>query len=242
MPNPRNTPCKQLTSLGEKQYFKDKMGAIKANVDNGTKEFDFVLHENINTPVSFILLGTSQNNTNAIDYNAYYSTLPVDLANTTYGNAHNHLKTDTTHIGIFAPFDLNSLAFYGTMESNPQSPIHNVIPKKSVTYVITNIGLFALKITDLSKLNAFVMNYGGWSENEIEKYMTDTFQNKEKYNIRHNSTHDEQVTGFLRFLKDQDIGIELYEGSKDTYQNWKKLELVNNGSGSYSFNEIPCNL
>lgn len=200
------------------------------------------MHSNNNTPVSFVLIGSSQNNTNAIDYQSYYNTLPVDVANSTYGNAHNHLKADTTHIGIFAPFDLNSLAFYGTMESHPQSPIYSTIPKKSVTFVITDKGFFALKIKDISKLKAFVTNYSGWSDKEIEKYMKDTFQNKEKYNIRYNSTHDEQVTGFLRFIKDEDIGIELYEGSRDTYQGWKKLELVNNGNGNFTFNEIPCNI
>ncbi|WP_312343613.1 hypothetical protein [Chryseobacterium binzhouense] len=42
--------------------------------------------------------------------------------------------------------------------------------------------------------------------------------------------------------KDKDIGVELYEGNKDTFNNWKKLELVDNGNKNYSFNGTPCNL
>lgn len=77
---------------------------------------------------------------------------------------------------------------------------------------------------------------------ESANYLKEMFQDEDGYNIQHDSTHDELVTGFLRFIVDEDIGIDLYEGDKDTYQSWKKLELLDNGNGNFSFNEIPCNL
>jgi hypothetical protein len=47
--------------------------------------------------------------------------------------------------------------------------------------------------------------------------MKDFIQNPKKYNILPTSTRQEQVTGFLRFLQDQDIGIDLYVGNSDTF-------------------------
>jgi hypothetical protein len=238
------TPCLQLKTLGEKQYFKDKMDVLKANVNTGIKEKGFVLHENTNNPISPIVMGSADNDTNAIDYSPYYNSISNDLnaLNSMYGNAHNHLASDTTHVGIFPPHDLNALALYGGMEAHPQSPIYSNPPKRAVTFLITDKGLFALKINDLAKLTAFVVDFAGWSNEKHDDYIKKTFQHKKQYNIRHQSTHDELVTGFLRFIKDKDIGVDLYEGNKDTYNNWKKLELIDHGNGNYNFNETPCNL
>ena len=46
---------------------------------------------------------------------------------------------------------------------------------------------------------------------------------------------------FICFMKDKDVGVELYEGDKNTFGNWKKLELIDNGDETYNFNQIPCN-
>ena len=67
------------------------------------------------------------------------------------------------------------------------------------------------------------------------------FNTPKLYNITPNSTHDEQVTGFLRFIQDQDIGVDLYEGNEETFNGWKKLNLTES-NGSFSFTESsPCN-
>lgn len=66
------------------------------------------------------------------------------------------------------------------------------------------------------------------------------FKAENKYNIRHESTYEEQVSGFLRFIQDESIGIELYEGNKTTMGDWKKLELLNNGT--FGFKKTPCNI
>lgn len=240
--DPRDTPCKQLMSLGEKQYFKDRMGALKANVDNGTKEFGFVLHENSTTPVSQVLIGSADTTANTIDFGSYYQSLSNELANSLYGNAHNHLANDPEHVGIFPPDDLALLSLFGVIEALPQNPNYSAIPKKAVIYVITDKGLFALKINNLQKLKAYVIKYENMMKTgEAANYLKEMFQDEDGYNIQHDSTHDQLVTGFLRFIIDEDIGIDLYEGNKNTYQGWKKLELVNNGGGNYYFNEIPCN-
>ncbi|MCX8525974.1 hypothetical protein OF897_18835 [Chryseobacterium formosus] len=236
-------PCEQLESLGGKQYFKNRMDQLKNNVDSGTQEYGFALHDNINTPISYLLMGSGQSNSNTIDFSTYYSGLSNDMANSLYGNAHNHLANDSTHVGIFPPDDLALLSLFGIIETLPQSTFYNPIPKKAVIYLITDKGLFALKITNLQKLKAYVIKYANMLKTgESANYLKEMFQDEDGYNIQHDSTHDELVTGFLRFIVDEDIGIDLYEGDKDTYQSWKKLELLDNGNGNFSFNEIPCNL
>jgi hypothetical protein len=55
--------------------------------------------------------------------------------------------------------------------------------------------------------------------------MKNEFSNSKKYNITHTSTKLQQITGFLRFIKDKNIGVDLYEGDKDNFGAWKKLTL-----------------
>ena len=110
----------------------------------------------------------------------------------------------------------------------------------------TKIKYFMIEtnITDTStlglKLDTFIKDYGTWSKAKTIKYMEDTFQNDEQYNILPTSTHDEQVTGFLRFMQDKDLGIELFEGNKSDFGGWKKLSLQSNGGNNYSFTSTPC--
>ena len=79
------------------------------------------------------------------------------------------------------------------------------------------------------------------SNSEKEKYVKDNFFDPEKYNILPTSTHDQQVTGFLRFLEDKDVGADIYEGNPVNNGEWRKLNLVNN-NGSFTYTQTPCNL
>ena len=42
--------------------------------------------------------------------------------------------------------------------------------------------------------------------------------------------------GFLKLMKEYDIGVDYYEGD-DNFENWKKLELNGNNPPT----ELPCN-
>lgn len=106
---------------------------------------------------------------------------------------------------------------------------------------MTEKGYFAMKITDYTKLTAFLTWYVTGPRDDVGKFIND-FKSEDVYNINPSATHDELVTGFLRFMKDQDVGVELYEGDKNTFENWRKLELVDSGNENYSFNPIPCNI
>lgn len=168
LPNPKTDPCVQLSNLGKKDYFKNNMAELNNNVENGTVEKGFVLHNDATTPASYIISGSSNNDSNSIDFSAYYSTLSNAQVYSMYGNAHNHLKNDPKHIGVFTPEDLPFLATYGIIETDPQNPVKSLLPVKSIIFVTTDKGFFALKIKDLDGLKAFVNKYGNMNDIELE--------------------------------------------------------------------------
>ncbi|WP_438967255.1 hypothetical protein [Flavobacterium sp.] len=239
--NVKNDPCNEIEKVIEKPQFVTNMQALKNNI-NGTKEIGFIIRDKEGTDAySQILEG---NNNGTVTY-PYPESTPaeLDLLFSSVGTAHNHITTINTQIGIFTPEDLDSLVFNGLIETHTQNPNVSTIPKKSVIFVITDKGFFALKINNLAKLIAFTNSYRLWSYDETKEYMEETFQNSNVYNIRPESSHDEQVTGFLRFIEDQDIGVDLYEGDDDNFNNFSKLSLANFGYGEepYSFVSTPCN-
>lgn len=240
-------PCDQLKKLQNEPEFKSKMNILKSNVETGSKEKGFVLfdqsvpnsnHLPPNFRTSDIIEGDAKGD---INYGPYLASLPNDEQYRRYGAAHNHLKNNPYHIGVFSPEDLGNLLLFGWIESAPTNPYGSLYAEKSVNFVITNIGLFAIKINDLSKLEAYMVKYGQKREiDELENYNKKEIQ--EKYKIMPTSSHDEQVIGLLRLINDEQIGIDFYEGNPENYNNWKKLELVNNGNNTFSYNEVPCDL
>ena len=232
-----NTPCGQLKIVSENTNVKAKFTTLKNNI-TGTNEKGILIRDVAGNETSNIIDGDGKGNI----YYPYNTNDPYYYQ--TYGTAHNHLKNNPEHIGIFTPEDLYQLVGNAMIEMNPANPNVSSTPKKSVIFVITDKGFFALKITDVLKLADFVAWYASNKKNETDdfKKLMKKFLGKKAYNINPTATHDQQVTGFLRFMQDRDLGIELYEGDKNTFGNWKKLELIDSGNGNYNFNEIPCNL
>ena len=196
--------------------------------------------DNTNNIFSPIIEGDAEGN---LEY-PYKIMLSNDDLMRFYGTAHNHLEKNPGHIGIFTPEDFYPLLFNGIIETHPDNIYKKTKPEKSIALVITKIGVFAMKINDLAKLDAFVTKYKSIVANgkeAIREYLNKKFSNPEEYNILPSSTHDEQVTGFLRFIKDEAIGIDLYEGNKNNFDGWKKLSLQDNGNGTFSQTAEPCN-
>lgn len=98
LPNKNFDPCKQLKNLAEKQSFKDKVTILKNNINTGTVEKGFVLHDDATTQFSPIIEGNSEGE---IDYNAYSNQISEDLLYKLYRSAHNHLLSDPDHVGDF---------------------------------------------------------------------------------------------------------------------------------------------
>lgn len=227
--------CEQLNGLKEKNGFTTKMTALKNNL-TGTKEKGFTVRDIEGDEFSDIVTGDDDGNVDVF----YGQEQTNEQIYRTVGAGHNHLQNNPDHIGIFTPEDLGPLLLTGLIETSENNPYTKPSPDKAFSFVITNKGYFLMKINDIQKLQTFVLDYKSWSLDKIKKYLAETFQNPEQYNIRPESTREELITGFLRFLQDKDIGAELYEGDSNTFDNVKKLTLSDNGNGNYSFNEEPC--
>jgi hypothetical protein len=238
----KKDPCNQLKKILQNNDFISGMDILKNNL-NGNFEKGFTIRDTNGT------ISTSQvvtGNADGVAY-PYNDTTPQELENTfrTIGTAHNHIY-DNGHVGIFTPEDItNSLYLNALIETSPQNPYSKPTPTSSVNFVVTNIGFFALKITDFSKLQAFALMYGSWSQTKKDAFVKEKFKNQDKYNISKNSTHDEQVIGFLLFLKDYDIGISLYEADSSDFSNLRELQLTAippyTYPFDYSYNSRICN-
>ena len=211
-------PCDQLKKIQNESEFKNRMGILKGNIDTGTKEKGFVLYSepvpNSNyLPPKFKISNIIEGGDNGtIDYKTYFSNLSsMDLLYRSYGAGHNHLKNNPDHIGVFTPEDLANLLFFGWLETDTNNPYGTMNAENSINFVITKIGLFAVKINDLSKLEAFMVKYGsiGLNPEKKENYFENIIQ--AKYNLLSNSTNNEQITGFLRLIEDEKMGIDFYE-------------------------------
>uniref|UniRef100_UPI002FC9C70F hypothetical protein n=1 Tax=Chryseobacterium aquaticum TaxID=452084 RepID=UPI002FC9C70F len=245
VPEPQEPACKQLSALKNKTGFTEKMTTLKNNIESGTKEKGFILHDDSATPTSNVIEGGSPYDPADVNFEPYYETLYQSnkpLLYKGYGSVHAHLKNNPNHIGVPTPEDFNQLVISGLLETSPENVNQKPTPQKAVMLVTTKIGLFALKINDFAKMKAFLSKYMLMSKEEKEDYVKKNFFDSEKYNIFPTSTHDEQVTGFLRFLKDEEVGADMYEGNPANNGDWKKLDLLKNTNGTYSFTQTPCNL
>jgi hypothetical protein len=227
--------CEQLNGLKEKSGFTTKMTVLKNNL-TGTREKGFSVRDIEGDEFSNIVTGDENGNVDVI----HGETQTNEQIYRTIGIGHNHLQNNPDHIGIFTPEDLGPLLLTGLIETSAQNPYAKATPEKAFVFVLTNKGYFQMKINDKQKLQDFVLDYKTWSKDDIKEYLADIFQNPDVYNIRPTSTREEIITGFLRFMQDKDLGVDLYEGDSNTFDNVKKLTLVDNGNGSFSFDAEPC--
>lgn len=241
------TPCDQLKAIKDKPGFTNKMTELKNNVPTGTQEKGFIIRDIPNQEFSPVVQGGGMDGGVMFPFK---DNTPQDLEELyrTYGTAHNHLESKINHVGVFSPEDIGALYYLGMFETFANNPHRSDFPKKTIMYVITNRGLFAMKINDFNKLYTFakwwsdmVMSDVNNGTEDSKKYTEDHFSNPEKYNITNTSTKEQQIKGFLRFIKDKNIGIDLYEGDKESFGGWKKLTLKTNLDGTFSYSEEPCN-
>ncbi|WP_396153209.1 hypothetical protein [Flavobacterium sp.] len=221
---PKTTnPCNELKVNSNNSDFKSKMQTLKDNV-NGTKEKAFGVYNGShvtptqsNPSCGAVLEGDEQNGS------------PIPYHISLKATAHNHLKAAIyNHIGTFTPNDLIAFSNLIITAEDYLSPIKK---EEFAIYLVCDEGNYALKVSDIDKLYNFVVEY---ESNATFKDFVDKFY-KEK-NISHGKPKQDQNIGFLKLLKEYDIGVEYYEADEN-FENWKKLELDNNNE---NINETPC--
>ncbi|MFD2891275.1 hypothetical protein ACFS5J_04520 [Flavobacterium chuncheonense] len=132
------------------------------------------------------------------------------------------------HIGTFAPNDITALEDIITLSKQQNSLVKN---NEFAYYLVCDEGNYAIKLTDLMKLQVFTLVYKTnipYRE-KVNKFYLDN-------NMAHGKPKNEQNIGFLKFLKNFQLGIEYYEADEN-FENWKKLEL---NSSENDINKTPC--
>lgn len=233
-PGEVSDPCLQLRTQTAKPAFVSKMNVLKNN-RTGQYEKGFNISTNPNNEFSPIITG---NGLGELDY-GLFSMSDAD-AFTMYGSAHNHLNDKPDQVGVFGQVDLQDLFVRSVLEMATQNPNNTATPEKSVVYLISNIGFFALKINDIAKFQAYCVKWMNFSDEQKKNFVDNVFSHPNGYNITHNSPYLQQVKGFLRYLQDEDMGVDLFEGETNTYGGWKKLSLNSDGNANFTINSVPC--
>ncbi len=241
LPNPNSTdPCAQLQALSNDPLIKAKAAQVKSKV-TAVNEWGFMLIDKPSGQTGPILAGVNQDDVTwpvmATDGT------PLDDLYRWYGDWHNHLQNQWDHSGAFSPNDVRNLQTIGLIQTSPDNPYQASAPDKAVIFVNTFAGLFALKISDQTKLNAFNQKMYDISldPNKQDDYSNNWVLNRDCYNLNAFATHDQTVIGMLRLLSDEDAGVTLFECSNPSnLTGWKELNLTEN-AGTYNFTEIPCN-
>ena len=207
------------------EVFKEKMQVLKNSINDtvektfGVYNGNFLANNNeyANPTCGAIIDGTGQNTGNV---NYHVSMKAV---------AHNHVTDPQKgHIGTFTLNDIIQLYDILLLAKTSNSPIKD---EEFATYLTCNEGNYALKITDFQKLQTFALKVKTFEtfKDKIDKFY------KEK-NMVHGEEKVKQNIGFLKLMKEYDIGVDYYEGD-DNFENWKKLELNGNNPPT----ELPCN-
>ena len=203
--------CIELNKNAQDLVFKERMQVLN-NAISGNNEKNFAIYNashytppGINPTCGPIVEGTAQH-TGPIVFHEYMKAI-----------AHNHLKDSIyNHIGTFTPNDLQQFSDIMVNSEDPNSPIEQ---NELSTYLVCQEGNYAVKVNNSNKLYNFAFKYANDINfrDKIDKYY---LENK----MVHGSDKKMQNIGFLKLIKQFDLGIKLYQGDTN-FENWEQLEL-----------------
>ena len=103
------------------------------------------------------------------------------------------------------------------------------------SYLVTAHGTkYAIKFTpqDPNSLNTYNQNFFvGWEFNNVK----DVKEKAYEQNVNSKNTIAQNELGFLKFLRDQNLGVEIYKADA-TFTQWSKLTIGTDGL----VKPIPC--
>lgn len=219
---PNETPCEQLKNRNNKAIANttppktvvDNLKDLKNNMAANPRERFFAL-----TP-------TSAAEDEFVESYTEGALNGAEVALSLYQNAVTafmHCHYSTSLLSIFSLSDLQQMYFY-TNTGN----IYN--PSTFTSYLVTAHGTqYAIKFNGQSYSSNFFL---GWEADGI-KYIREE-EYKKKVDVS-NSIQSNEL-GFLQFIKQQQMGFELYRANSD-FSQWTKLSLNPQGT---QIIEVPC--
>jgi hypothetical protein len=202
--------CNDLATKDANPDFINYMNDLKTRAASQNFESAYTMFQNASLGLQF---STRFDGTPAypeVNIGVGFSSTSADL--NSIGAIHCHLDNGTTY-KIFSFSDIIALAEFASISTRPTAEFG--------IYVVTSSGTFCIKIKNKIQLkdrkNIMIATEGLYDE-KLERF------------VKKSKPVDEQVLGFLRFLKEEKFNqsIELFEKDETTNQ-WNKLELTPNG-------------
>jgi hypothetical protein len=218
---PKKTPCQQLKEMNTKPIANtsppktvlSNLNDLTTQIATNPRERMFVMTpttESENEYVETYVEGSL--NGDGVFFSAGLNVLSIIM----------HCHYNTSQYSIFSLQDLQEISFY--LDSG------NIInPETFTSIVVTAQGTkYALKITPpnttFDSNNYLSTFFVGWEFDNIKNSKEDIY----KENVKEGNTPAQNELGFLKFLKTQKIGFELYKADA-TFSQWTKLSLATNG-------------
>jgi hypothetical protein len=219
---PTIDPCIKMNLLKNDVVFKQKLGNLKTQANTAAsqpKEMSFVR-----------TLKTNPTPTDNFNYAQFLGPPGANFVNSSYV-AQTLKGIDHCHNENGLPiFSLGDLKQGGEIASNANVNVGDLV----FTLVTKHQTTYAYQITDKNKFIAFYESYlkvGGKVEIFAEQFL-------DKYKIKLESTNTENETGFVKLIRDYDLGITLFRGDYNNFNSWKKLTIDKNGG---TVIPIECN-
>ena len=220
--------CDELARALNNTEFKNKIDGLKdlleTNPNQGGKESGFSVFEDANGTLHPTPVVQSPRADGTFKFRA--STFTIGAA---------HLHTDKVH-PMFSFYDLYGLYLVGReFENNGNAPDDSKPFLILVTLPQSNPQVYAIKIEDINKLNAFMENLTANEIKDLEKNLG------ADYRKIANDPSDSGPLNFqaalLNFIESKNIGISLYQADNNL-TSWAKREISSNGQ---STNPKNCN-
>lgn len=209
MPQVAN-PCEKVQALGTSELFRNKMAKL---IGYTGKNFEagYLLRNNHDGTFSYEPMRGPE------------GTLHIDFFCSPQSQIFGFIHTHPTHgLPIFSPTDLQAiyLAYYfGCIGSLEHFPIGVVTPQ----------GAYMLVVRDVQRFRDFGFKY----------LRDDRLRHLVDYRFMYLfSKYPDHETAFLKFLKDFDAGLMLFEGSHADFSQWLNLKL--DPAGNPVVNPNPC--
>ena len=251
---PKKTPCEELKKLTKNPNY----NAVNPYMGSNDKRIRTAIINMPNeiTPTSeagYSFIGTTNNQS----YGPYANFLSPDASNHVYFNLHylmyGYIHThpnDGKHIPMFSLDDIYTLLEIAeNFNANGPTGLNTSGNDLFTAIMVSKIGgvayTYAIKIDDISKLqelkklhpkgNGSFIKWERYGDRLNEKYKDDA--------DGANGTQAQYEKTLLEFLKDEDLGVSLYQmeqvnfGTPNVYEIWKKVEL----NGDNPPKKTPCN-
>ncbi len=241
------TPCDELNKLTENPSY-----PTNPNMDNQDKRIRTAIinmgdeiNPNGENGYAFYNQGNYPQYGPFANYTPASNTNHVNFTSKWYqfGTIHTH-PNDDVHIPMFSHDDIYTLYSIATNYGiNAYNTSGNDLFVSVLAVKIGGIAkTYAIKIEDLTKLQSLQLIHS--NQREWDKYGGNLRKQYEEKANGANGSETEYERTFLQFIKEQNLGVSLYQmeqlnaGTPQVQEKWTKLELNNDNT---TINEAPCN-